>query len=207
MVRPHISTNLAISADGKISSTPPRPSGWTSRADHARLVALRATADAILVGRGTLESDRMTLTVPNQPQQPLRCIVSRHGTLDPEHPVFRTPGGDIHLLVTGEFAGSVSSNVTLHRQTLLGFIQSLAAEYHVHHLHCEGGGQLIRALAELDVIDEFHLTLAGHTLFGGIQASTATGIPAEYLPQSLAFEISYFEPLAGECFLSYTRRK
>ena len=66
---------------------------------------------------------------------------------------------------------------------------------------------MIRALAELDVIDEVYLTLAGHTLFGGLAASTATGIPAEYLPQSLAFDLTHFEPQAGECFLSYTRRR
>lgn len=205
MLRPRISTNLAISADGKISSSPPRPSGWTSRDDHARLLELRGNADAILVGRGTLESDRMTLTVPNQPKQPLRCIVSRSGKLDPGHPVFASPGGDIHLLVTGESEGLSPPGVTLHHQTLLGFLQTLATEYHVQQLHCEGGGQLIRVLAELDVIDEFHLTLAGHTLFGGFAASTATGIPAEYLPKSLAFDITRFEPQAGECFLSYTR--
>ena len=205
MLRPRISTNLAISADGKISSSPPRPSGWTSREDHARLLELRGNADALLVGRGTLESDRMTLTVPNQPKQPLRCIVSRSGKLDPDHPVFASPGGDIHLLVTGEFEGPSPAGVTLHRQTLLEFLRTLATEYHVQQLHCEGGGQLIRALAELDVIDEFHLTLAGHTLFGGLAASTATGIPAEYLPKSLAFELTRFEPRAGECFVSYTR--
>jgi len=207
MLRPRISTNLAISADGKISPTPPRPSGWTSRDDHARLLELRANADAILVGRGTLEYDRMTLTVPNRAKQPLRCIVSRSGKIDPSLPVFAKPGGDIHLLVTGDYDGSSNSKVTVHRQTLLEFLHTLAVEYHVHQLHCEGGGQLIRALAELDVIDEFHLTLAGHTLFGGFAANTATGIPAQYLPQSLAFEITRFEPRAGECFLSYTRRR
>lgn len=207
MLRPRISTNLAISADGKISPTPARPSGWTSRDDRARLLELRANADAILIGRGTLESDRMTLTVPNQQKQPLRCIVSRNGKIDPGHPIFANPGGDIHLLVTGEFAGSSNPKVTLHRQTLLEFLHRLAAEYNVLQLHCEGGGQLIRALAELDVIDEFHLTLAGHTLFGGLGANTATGIPAEYLPKSLAFELTRFEPgTAGECFLSYRRR-
>ncbi|MEY4570797.1 MAG: hypothetical protein RLZZ398_2236, partial [Verrucomicrobiota bacterium] len=66
----------------------------------------------------------------------------------------------------------------------------------------------VRALAELDVIDKSHLTLAGHTLFGGLAASTATGIPAEFLPKSVGFKISDFEPrpAIGECFLSYTRR-
>ena len=63
MPRPWISTNLAISADGKIDSTASRPSGWTSRDDHARLLKLRESADALIVGCGTSEADRMTLTV------------------------------------------------------------------------------------------------------------------------------------------------
>ena len=207
MLRPRISINVAISVDGKISTTPPRPSGWTSQEDHARLLELRANADAILVGRGSLESDQMTLTAPGNSKQPLRCIVSRSGEIEPSHPVFHRPGGDIHLLVTGDFTGVVNPKVTLHQQTLMEFIAELASKFHVETLHCEGGGQLIRALAELDVIDDFHLTLAGHTLFGGFAASTATGIPAEFLPQSLAFELTHCEPRGEECFLSYTRRR
>lgn len=207
MIRPRISTNLAISADGKISSSPPRPSGWTSQEDHARLLELRGNAGVLLIGRGTLEADRMTLTVPGKAVQPLRCIVSQNGKLNPAHPIFNTPGGDIHLLVTGEFTGTPHPKVTLHQQTLLQFLEALAKTYQINRVHCEGGGQMIRALAELDVIDEFHLTLAGHTLFGGLDASTATGIPAEFLPQTRSFEITRFEPQAGECFLSYTRRR
>lgn len=208
MLRPQISTNLALSADGKISSSPPRPAGWTSRADHARLLELRENADAILVGRGTLESDRMTMTVPGKSIQPLRCIVSRSGELDPDHPLFSKPGGDIHLLVTGEFTGAEISGVRVHRHSLAEFLETLVTEHHMKRLHCEGGGQLIRALAELDAIDEFHMTLAGHTLFGGRDAVTATGVPADFLPRSVEFRLSHFEPRAaeGECFLSYTRR-
>ena len=66
---------------------------------------------------------------------------------------------------------------------------------------------MIRSLAEVDAIDEFHLTLAGHTLFGGLSAPTATGIPADFLPASVKFTLRHFEPRpdAGECFLSYRR--
>lgn len=209
MPRPRISTNLAISADGKISSSPPRPSGWTSSQDHARLLELRGNADALMVGRGTLDSDRMTLTVPGKAIQPLRCIVSRTGKIDPSHPLFQKPGGDIHLLVTGEIEGEIphilGSRVILHQKTLLEFIQLLAAEFQVERLHCEGGGQLIRALAEMDMIDEFNLTLAGHIVFGGLHAPTATGMPGDFLLRATEFKLSHFEPIGGECFLSYTR--
>jgi riboflavin biosynthesis pyrimidine reductase len=146
-----------------------------------------------------------------KPEQPLRCVVSRSGKFDPNHPLFNTPGGDIHLLVTGKktVASPVTmmTNVTLHYQSLLEFIETLAIHYHIKHLHCEGGGELINELAELDLIDDFHVTLAGHTLFGGQAAPTATGIPTKFLPATRSYEIQDFEALpdSGECFVSYRR--
>lgn len=207
MRRPWITTNLAVSADGKITSMDRKPSGWTSREDYARLLDLRQRADALLVGRGTLEADRMTLTVPRKPNQPLRCIVSAAGKIMPDHPVFQKAGGDIHLLVTGNTAPQVDAKAIIHHQTLAEFLNTLASDLGVKYLHCEGGGSLIRSLAELDAIDEFHLTLAGHTIFGGGDALTATGVPAEFLPESLEFTLYHFEPLpySSECFLSYRR--
>jgi riboflavin biosynthesis pyrimidine reductase len=207
MLRPRISVNLAISADGKISSVNRKPSGWTSPQDHSRLLALRNNADALLVGRGTLEADRMTLTVPGKSVQPLRCIASKSGKIHPDHPIFNHPGGPIHLLITDETNVCEMPGLTIHHGNLKRFIETLASNFHVNHLHCEGGGTLVRALAELGAIDEFHLTLAGHALFGGTGAPTATGIPAGFLPASLEFEMSHFEPRPdlGECFLSYYR--
>ena len=207
MPRPRISTNLAISADGKISSDPPQPSGWTSAADHARLMKLRETADALMIGHGTLEADRMTMTVPGKPIQPLRCVVSRTGRMDSKHPIFSTPGGAIHWLVTGESEISQIPAVTIHRQSLMEFLEELGTKFDVGHLHCEGGGQLIGELAALDVIDEFHLTLAGHTIFGGRQAPTASGVSEDFLPTTVGFELADCQPSpdSGECFLSYRR--
>ena len=205
---PKISTNLAISADGKISSVAGIASGWTSKADHARLLELRGSADALLVGRGTLESDRMTMTIPGENRQPLRCIVSRNGKIDPSHPIFGKPGGQIHLLITSaEKPDPDLAGITFHHQSLLEFIHTLATDYSVKHLHCEGGGQLIKELTELDLIDEFHLTIGGHTLFSGALAPTATGIPSEFFDAARAYQISRFEPQSssGECFLTYTR--
>jgi 2,5-diamino-6-(ribosylamino)-4(3H)-pyrimidinone 5'-phosphate reductase len=204
MTRPRITLNFAISADGKISSVAKRPSGWTSPEDHARLLKLREGADALLVGRGTLETDHMTLKAPGDP---LRCVVSREGEFDLAHPLFHTPGGPIHLLATGGPAPSIP-DTTAHIGTLAAFLDTLTA-LGVRHIHCEGGGELARELAVLDAIDEIHLTWAGHTLFGGRQAPTLTGIPGEFLPASREYELADFDPHphTGECFLSYRRQK
>lgn len=203
MERPHLSVNFAISADGKITSVAGRRADWTSDADLRRLKQLREGVDALMVGRGTLESDRMTLQAPGHP---LRCVVSRRGRFDPDHPLFHREGGAIHLLGT-ETAPEPVPGANLHHQPLDDFLVTLARDHGVEKLHCEGGGDLVRALAELDAIDEIHLTWAGHRLFGGHRAAGICGLPGDFLPASRSFELVHFEPLAeeDECFLSYRR--
>lgn len=208
MNRPWISSNFAISADGKISNVSHRPSGWTSKADHARFLDLRKGVDALLVGRGTLEADRMTMTVPDQEMQPLRCVVSTRGKISCDHPLFQTPAGPIHILATEGSENPDLPGVTFHSGSLADFLETLAYRFSVKKLHCEGGGTLLRALAEMDALDEIHLTWAGHTLFGGLKAPTLTGVPGDFLPASLEFDLVHFEALEteGECFLTYRRR-
>lgn len=150
------------------------------------------------------------MTVPDSVRQPLRCVVSHDGIFDFEHPLFHKPGGKIHLLVTGpnlhlpppDFDGQ------LHHGSLSEFLENLKNHHSVTSLHCEGGGQLIKELAALDAIDEFHATLAGHTLFGGGKSTTPTGVPDDYLPRSLDFQLAVFSPQSesGECFVTYSRK-
>lgn len=201
--RPLLSLNLALAADGKISSPTRRPSGWTSKDDHARLLELRKGAGALLVGRGTLEADRMTMRAPGDPW---RCVVSRGGRFDPAHPLFHTPGGPVHLLVTEGGAPEIAG-ATVHTGSLAAFLEMLAGAG-IGRVHCEGGGELVFALAELDAIDVIHLTWAGHLLFGGRAAPTLTGIPGAFLPASRSYELEAFEPCpeSGECFLTYRRK-
>ncbi len=204
MPRPWISANFAVSADGKISDAAGGASGWTSAEDHQNLVRLRCGAEAIMVGRGTLERDRMRMVVPGAERQPLRCIVSRRGVVDPSQPVFSSPGGRILVLATEERAGMAT-----HGGSVAGFLETLAAEHGVRRLHCEGGGMLLRELAALDVIDELHLTFAGHSVFGGARSATLTGIPGDFLPASRRFRLIAWEPRPdlGECFLLYRRQE
>lgn len=203
MNRPRLSVNFAISADGKTSNVAKRPSGWTSREDHARLLKLREGADALLVGRGTLEADRMTM---KSPANPWRCVVSRGGHFDPAHPLFHSEGGLVHLLVTAGPAPAIPG-ATVHAGSLSSFLGELAASG-IRHIHCEGGGELVKELAALDAIDEIHLTWAGHMIFGGREAPTISGVPGDFLPASREYELVEFDPRPdlGECFLSYRRK-
>lgn len=214
MTRPRILINFAITADGKTSTVSKDPAHFTSKADLRRLLEIRKRADAILVGRATLEADQMTMTIPAEldpRRQPRRCVVSRSGGFDPGHKLFHSDGGPIHLLATepgADFdAGPFQRlGATVHTGSLPDFLHRLRTEHEIRTLLCEGGGSLVRSLAELDAIDEINLTFAGHTLYGGQGAPTLMGTVPDYLPRSLEFELAHFEPQAdGELFLTYTR--
>ena len=214
MERPHILINFAISADGKIGSSQKGPSCFTSQADLDRLLQIRLRADAVLVGRGTLEADEMSMTIPPEfspPKQPLRCIISRSGKFDTSHKVFQAEGGEIHLVAT-EASEDLSeesyraNGVELHRLSLSEFLTHLKASLGVNTLLCEGGGSLVKDLFALDAIDEVNLTIAGHSLLGGKEAPTITGVPGDFLPSSRQFELTHFEPQEnGELFATWSR--
>ena len=216
MKRPTVLINFAITADGKVSTVNRDPARFTSRRDLERLLEIRGRADALLVGRTTLEADNMTMSIPAELKpafQPLRCVASRKGRFDPSQKVFHSPGGPLHLLASEapedyDPSPYESAGAHVHQMSLQKFLHTLVEHHGIQTLLCEGGGTLVRALAELDALDEVHLTWAGHTLFGGAQAPTVTGSPGQHLPASLEFELTHFEPLNnGECFLSYRRKQ
>ncbi len=163
-----------------------------------------------MTGLGLLETDSMSLAALGG-KEPLRCVVSRSGGLDLGQPLFQQPGGPIHLLVTDPPASFSTSElekagVSVHTGTLSKFLEVLAAIHQVTSLHCEGGGELVRNLAELDAIDEIHLIWAAHMLIGGADMPTLSDLPGLFLPASRRFALVAWHPNgAGECFLHYSR--
>ncbi|MDG2401301.1 MAG: dihydropteroate synthase [Akkermansiaceae bacterium] len=193
--------NLAISADGKISTTRNSPAHFTSKADLERLLEIRKQADAILVGRTTLEADQMTMTTEGS--KPWRCVISKEGNFDENHPFFHTDGGPRHLVISSD-AKTPELPATIHRTDLSGFLKKLRNNPDITTLLCEGGGSLARQLFELDLIDEINLTWAPHTLFGGEDAPTITGLPGDFLPSSRHYELAKMTiQQNNEVFLTY----
>lgn len=208
-MKPQISINLALSADGKISDLRGRPSQWTSAEDGARLLELRRGADALMVGRKTWLADQMTMCVPGAAAAPLRCIVSRRGELPEDHPIFQAHGGRIHVLCTesAPLWKDSGNDVRFHEGDMERFLHTLASELEVRRLHCEGGGWLVNQLFKIGAVDTLFLTLAGHTMFGGRNAPTVTGPPCGFTGSSMEMRLVEWAPRAesGECYLTYRR--
>ena len=215
-----------MSADGKTSTRAFTPALFTSSADKRRLQEVRAGADAVMAGRGTVESDSMSLGLSRQdlregrvsrelPPVPLRVIVSNAGRLDPGSKVFRYSASPLIVFSTRRMPVRLRS-VIAHKAELFLFrgravdlrksLEILRAEFGVERLICEGGGTLLRSLASLDLIDGICLTVAP-VIFGGRLAPTLTGLPGGFLTPPREFEIVRQSVLAGECFLELRRKR
>lgn len=223
--RPWIAANFAMTVDGKISTRAYTPSLFTSPADKARLQDIRATADAILAGRGTVAADTMSMGLSRpdlraarekagKPPAPLRVIVSNSGRLEPEWKVFRSGGAPLVVFSTAamplRYRAALAPLCELHLfesrvVPLPAALRILREDYGVRRIVCEGGGRLFRSLADAGAIDEIFLTIAPK-LFGGFDAPGLTGLPSTFLSEPLAFRIASWKRHGDEVFLHLLRK-
>ena len=96
--------------------------------------------------------------------------------------------------------------MTTHCSPLHEWLVELDSDSKVETLLCEGGATLAHSLLKLDRVDEIHLTLASHSLFGGKNAPSLTGRTPRFLPETRNFDlISMKDVGSGEFFLRYQR--
>ena len=215
-----------MTADGKTSTRAFTPALFTSPADKRRLQEVRAGADAIMAGRGTVAADSMSMGLSSQnlrnervsrglPPAPLRVLVSNAGNLDPGWKVFKYSGSPLVVFSTRRMPVRLRSVVAHHAELFLfsgrtvdlrKALEIRRFEFGVKRLVCEGGGTLLRSLASLDLVDEIFLTVAP-VVFGGRLAHTLTGPPGRFLKPPREFEIVRQSVLDGECFLELRRKK
>ncbi|MFA4850840.1 MAG: dihydrofolate reductase family protein, partial [Methanoregula sp.] len=81
-MRPYVVVNVAMSADGKISTRERRQVKISGVQDFERVDRLKADSDAVMVGIGTVLADDPSLTVKSEERRTNRM----HRGVD-EHPV------------------------------------------------------------------------------------------------------------------------
>jgi len=224
--RPRVIANFARTVDGKVSTRNLTPSGFTSESDLRRLLEIRASGDAVMVGRHTLAADTMSMTLRDddlrearqaagRAAEPLRVIISATGALDPAWKVFTTPGARRVVFTTQAMPEAVRSALApladlhfLHSDELdlAEVLLVLRKDYQVRTVVCEGGPTLFRSLVEIHAVDELRITV-GPVIFGGAQAPTLTGVSPEFFPHPVQLTMQSMEVLGQECYLSYRVRK
>lgn len=189
-MRPYVFVNLAMSADGKISTRERRQVKISGKDDFQRVDRIKAGADGIMVGIGTVLSDNPSLTVKSADLKAARRLGGRD-----EHPVrivvdsmARTPS-DADILVKGEGRRIVAISASAPAErvrtlkeraevivagkegvNLRRLMDELGARG-IRRLMVEGGGTLIWGLFRAGVVDEL-ITYVGSVVIGGRDAPT-----------------------------------
>ena len=163
--RPFVTAKIASSLDGYIAATDGTSQWITGEEARTDGHTLRARADAIMVGTGTVQSDNPQLT-------------ARTGTGQlAEHQPLRVVVGESALLEGSHLARAVDQGNALHYRTR--DLTSVLTDLHgrgVRHLMVEGGPALITALIRTNLVDELYWYRAPLLLGAGKPALGDLGI-------------------------------
>src|SRR5580692_1017049 len=226
MQRPRVILNFAVTVDGKVSTAKQTPSGFTSAFDKHRLLEVRSLGDALMVGRNTLQIDRMSMGLPDeklrrariqrgQSEYPIRVVISNSGELSVDWNIFRHWFSPILIYSTKRMSAvnqtELQTRAELHlsahdQVNIEEVLHDLYERHQVRTLVCEGGPQLAKALAELNVVDELFLTVAP-LIAGGASAPGVLGAPGTFLPFSRIYRLKSMKVEAAECYLHYVANR
>jgi len=182
--RPWVIAKWAMTLDGKIA-TSAGDSRWISCSESRRRVhSLRGRVDGIMIGVGTAIADDPRLTArPEGTRTAIRLIVDRHGALPLDSQLVRTAretpvrifvgplAPEDHLQQLREAGVDVVHCTSNHRTEMLGEILDHCGREKMTNLLVEGGGGLLGALNDGNLIDEAHVFIAPK-IVGGLNAVT-----------------------------------
>jgi 5-amino-6-(5-phosphoribosylamino)uracil reductase len=188
--------SCAVSVDGYLDDATPSRLILSGPEDLDEVDALRAAADAILVGAGTIRQDNPRLLVRDparvaareaagRSSHPLRVTVTATGDLDPAARFFTGPGTPLVYAAT---AGVATARKNLRDKavvidagaepSLAAVIQDLQSERRVLTLLAEGGSVILRDLLAGNLADELRLAIA--PFFVGDPDAPRFALPAPY---------------------------
>jgi 5-amino-6-(5-phosphoribosylamino)uracil reductase len=194
--RPYTIVSCAVSLDGYLDDTSPRRLVLSGPQDLDEVDALRAAADAILVGAGTIRADNPRLLVRDKDRvaareaagrapHPLRVTVTATGDLDPAARFFTGPGTPVVYAPAGaaaaarkNLAGRAVVAQAGPRLSLAGVLADLHTERGVRSVLVEGGAHILRDVLAGNLADELRLAIA--PFFVGEAGAPRFGLPARY---------------------------
>lgn len=222
MDRPFVYVNMAATADGKITSAAREEPRFASRLDRKTMDRLRAEADAVLIGAGTLRSDDPPLSVREpemkayrralgKPDALVNVLVTASASVDPDARFFRDPAAAARIVATVEEApadrlarlGDVAEVWRLGRGAVdLRALLARLAGRGVERLLVEGGGELNWGFFRDDLVDELYLTIVPAVL-GGRDAPTPCEGTGFAMADQRRLRLVSSEAIDGEIFCRY----
>lgn len=211
---------LATSMDGRIAEASGAAPNFTSRYDRHKLFRLRAGADVLLVGANTVRQEQLAPLVRDpeaaarrrengQPPHPAVVIVSRSLNL-PWRSRYFTEAQQPLFVLTDRVSDEVRRATAEVAVTFLEAGDADLFRFGIGALQergfglilAEGGGTLVHALLERDLVDRFYLTVAPVVLGGG---DTPLLVNGPRLETPAHFTLHTCEQVASELHLEYRR--
>lgn len=164
MTRPHVTLKLATSLDGRIA-TASGESRWISgELARAEVQKLRARANAVMVGAGTVRADDPELlarTDPPPARQPLRVVLNTRLDLPATGKLFASLAQAPLLVIgaEGDGAALAAAGAEIARvKARVGGVDAAAAlgelkRRGIGRVLVEGGGKLAAALIAANLVD------------------------------------------------------
>jgi 2,5-diamino-6-(ribosylamino)-4(3H)-pyrimidinone 5'-phosphate reductase len=194
-MRPVVHVNVAMSADGKLSTRERRQVRISGPADFTRVDRIKAESDAVMVGIGTVLADDPSLTVKSPdlramrvargvPEHPVRIVVDSRARTPPDASILHKGTGE-RIIACSERAdpekkavlGRFATVLTAGRDRVdLPLLLSLLHERGIMKLMVEGGGSLIAGLFSAGLVDEL-TCFVGNMIIGGRDAPTLADGP------------------------------
>jgi riboflavin biosynthesis pyrimidine reductase len=193
---PWLRVNMVSTLDGAANGESGKSGSINNEADKQVFHALRAQADAIVVGAGTARTERYHVAAV-----PL-VIVSRRG-LVPEQ-LREAPPGKVLLVTCADSLGLDEGRATLGRdqvivagtsQVDLAAMKAALVERGLRDLLSEGGPHLLRDLLDAGVADELCLTWVPRVI-GGVHPRILEGVAVD-VPMRLALLMEEHGTLIG----------
>ena len=219
--KPHIAINMAMSADGKISTWRRESFQMGSGEDKQLMNVLRARSDAVVIGSGTLRVDGFPLIVRDEalvkkrlklkkPAQPINAIMSNSLSFPLTKKLFHHADTEKIVFTLRSALRDRIGRIERYAEVVALPGTTVSPKLVVNHLalkRCErilveGGGAINFSFLKADLVDELYVTLSP-TIIGGATAPTVADGHGFLRNTRLRLELLSSKKIENELFLHY----
>ncbi len=211
-VRPHVTVNCAMSADGKIGFVTRKQARISSEEDLRRVHNLRAASDAVVVGVGTVLADDPKLTVKKEyakGRNPIRIVLDSNGrtpedalVLDGQAPtIIVTNSGCNKTFPGAETVRCGDDFINLHQ------LLEILKRRNIDKILVEGGEGVIWSFLNEGLVDELMIFIGSIVLGGKGGPTPAGGHGVDRIEDAIPLKLVGTKKMPGGILLEYSIRK